>query len=354
MGMSPRSLVLVLALLSGAPAWAQPAPEQPVAATPDSTAAHPETPVTPPAAPSAPAVETPPTSPSETLPSVNVADCTTIGAPPPPTDLASARACLELKRLSIETGWLGLILQASPFLAILISALALLDQQRKHAGEMRMAMARDRATQRQAVLRQFLESLSGSDPIPVRFAAASLSNLLGSVIHPDAKLKSIDKDDLQTARLVMSVAFARLCDPKIDRGQAKHLADSLAKVFLSQNQSKPVLRVRDFNLQNAIMPDAYWKHVDASGADFYGADLSEASFREAKLVEAVFYGATLTKTVFIGANLTKSNFQGADVSGANFSGANLTDATNLDRATFDKTTLWDDKTVWPKGFTPPA
>jgi hypothetical protein len=101
----------------------------------------------------------------------------------------------------------------------------------------------------------------------------------------------------------------------------KALADGLAQA--------PSLRNLDF--QRANLRNCYWGNgtgrcVDASGADFFHADLSAASMRGAKLVDAQFVGAQLVGTVLKEANLTGCNFQSANLRDAIFDGATLTKA----------------------------
>ncbi len=105
----------------------------------------------------------------------------------------------------------------------------------------------------------------------------------------------------------------------------KTLADGLAQA--------DSLAGRDF--QKANLRDCYWgrkkdkkdeKSVDASGADFYRADLTRASLRGAVLQEAQFKNAQLVATVFENADLRKCNFDAANLRGATFDGARLTAA----------------------------
>jgi len=67
-----------------------------------------------------------------------------------------------------------------------------------------------------------------------------------------------------------------------------------------------------------------------------GANLREANLEGANLYGAYLYGANLE-----GANLEGANLEGADLRRANLRGANLEGA------------VWDEYTVWPKGYEPP-
>lgn len=80
--------------------------------------------------------------------------------------------------------------------------------------------------------------------------------------------------------------------------------------------------VRELDLSRAMASDAYWKRVDFSGSDFWGADLTKASFRESVLQDVQFAPANLQKAVFIKAICRRTNFKTADLRGAD-----LTEAT---------------------------
>jgi len=103
------------------------------------------------------------------------------------------------------------------------------------------------------------------------------------------------------------------------------------------------------------------------GADLQGANLKRADLYSANLQEADLRGANLT-----GAYLEDANLRGADLSGANLTRAKLTGA-NLRGAYFERSDLrgadlrgarfgdadlrgilYDGKTKFPKGFTPPG
>lgn len=76
--------------------------------------------------------------------------------------------------------------------------------------------------------------------------------------------------------------------------------------------------------------------------DLSGRNLSQSWWRGVTAKGAQLSGANLQ-----GSFILESNFNGADLRGANLAGATLRDSSF-------KNVLWDDKTVWPDGFTPPA
>jgi uncharacterized protein YjbI with pentapeptide repeats len=129
--------------------------------------------------------------------------------------------------------------------------------------------------------------------------------------------------------------------------------------------------LRDADLEGAILTDA-----DLTGADLTGANLTNADLRVAKLIGAYLTyaglgganlgGANLTDAK-LGANLEGANLEGAiltdaDLEGANLRGVNLTgadlDGANLGGANLGGANLkgikYNNQTIWPAGFTPPA
>ncbi|MFF0633162.1 pentapeptide repeat-containing protein [Nocardia sp. NPDC004151] len=62
--------------------------------------------------------------------------------------------------------------------------------------------------------------------------------------------------------------------------------------------------------------------------------------------------ADLHATSLRGANLSRANFFMADLSYAHLEGANLADADLHQLRSIDHL-AYDDKTVWPEGYTPP-
>jgi hypothetical protein len=93
---------------------------------------------------------------------------------------------------------------------------------------------------------------------------------------------------------------------------------------------------KDINLIGAILYEANLEGADLSGviltgAYLYGADLYAANLTGANLIDAILERANL-----IDANLIDANLKGANLSGAYLEGIK-----------------YNDKTVWPDGFTPP-
>ena len=86
------------------------------------------------------------------------------------------------------------------------------------------------------------------------------------------------------------------------------------------------------NMTEATLIEAYLPEADLTNARLVGADLT---------------GAWATNTTMLGADLKNANLSGARVDGASLAGAVLTDAKLSD-------IRYDAKTVWPKGFSPPA
>jgi uncharacterized protein YjbI with pentapeptide repeats len=113
------------------------------------------------------------------------------------------------------------------------------------------------------------------------------------------------------------------------------------------------------DLRGARFNEANLRHADLSGAncgldnlggstDFIKADLSGANLRNANLGGADFSGALLIGTDFSGARFNCVVPERV----ARFNGANLTDA-RLGRTQFAGA-LYDNNTVFPRGFKPDA
>lgn len=219
--------------------------------------------------------------------------------------------------------------------------------------------ANQRAEQRERHTRELMKELTSSRAAEQSYAAAGLFALIRDNVAQNANRSKRQRDDVdrqnahREAVAVMSGLLARLRDEELGVPEAKFIADEAGKVFREQASLKDGLRMKQFNLQQVVMRDAYWKEVDASGVDFYGAVLSNMSFKMGNLRGAVFYNADLREAVFEDANAMETDFRGANLSGANLKGANFTGARNLHLATFDAATQWDEKTTWPEGFVSP-
>ncbi|MFI6573964.1 pentapeptide repeat-containing protein [Nocardia fluminea] len=111
------------------------------------------------------------------------------------------------------------------------------------------------------------------------------------------------------------------------------------------------------NLNDANLNDANLFAADLQGAWLGGAKLTKAKLGGAKLIKAKLPLANLTGAKLIvadlnGANLYGAGLRGADLSRANLGGASLKVADLTDAYLTE--VRYDDETVWPYGFTPPA
>jgi len=141
------------------------------------------------------------------------------------------------------------------------------------------------------------------------------------------------------------------------------------------------------SLEGAILTGAILTYANLTGADLTSADLTDARLRDAnlnranlnraKLNDANLDNANLTNAVLTDADLTSANLRGANLSGAKLRGANLLFA-NLRSAILFGADLhgadmrgadmrdadmrgaslvaveFDDNTIWPDNFKPPA
>jgi len=114
------------------------------------------------------------------------------------------------------------------------------------------------------------------------------------------------------------------------------------------------------NLQGAIFYIA-----DLQGADLMVADLQGAGLRDANLEGADLGVADLQGAVLMGANLQAASLMGANLKGAylwkaNLQGADLRGPEGLNTGVEGLTNeqvaeaYWDETTLWPEGFSPPA
>lgn len=104
--------------------------------------------------------------------------------------------------------------------------------------------------------------------------------------------------------------------------------------------------LRDANLTDALLDGAV-----LIGAILTDANLEDADLRYAMLTNAKLEDAILTNAKLIGANLEGAKLYNANLTNANLTGANLTGA-NLYYASLIGI-KYNDKTIWPDGFTPP-
>ena len=135
----------------------------------------------------------------------------------------------------------------------------------------------------------------------------------------------------------------------------KQLGGEAKSLLLAGKPAKDInligAKLKGANLTGAKLRDADLTGADLTGADLTGADLEDAILRDADLRGARLYDAKLRGAILRGARL-----YGARLYDANLRDANLRDA-NLEGAILEGAILegikYNDKTVWPKGFTPP-
>lgn len=144
----------------------------------------------------------------------------------------------------------------------------------------------------------------------------------------------------------------------------------LARAFLYNAQFTGANLV-GVNLTKAVLTVSQLHEVDLAGAMLQSAHAIETVFSEAKLTGANLTGANLASADLTGADLTGATLEEANLSGADLSGATLVD-TNLSGATLWNVNLsgadllganlddahfidvvYDSRTRWPDGFTPP-
>ena len=136
--------------------------------------------------------------------------------------------------------------------------------------------------------------------------------------------------------------------------------------FAAALAEDPNLRSADLgsaNLRSADLGYADLRYADLGYADLRYADLRYADLRYADLGYADLSSANLSSanlgSANLGsANLGSANLRSADLGYADLSSANLRYAdlryANLNLALNLEHADWNDETVWPDGFTPPA
>lgn len=157
----------------------------------------------------------------------------------------------------------------------------------------------------------------------------------------------IDSAEMHELDMIVGVLISVTKHEEKDQIQkyiADGLADSLDAIFgdAEFKNGKPVKAPSDdgesplkkYDFQGAKLENAWWKHIDARGVDFYGAHLERIGLREsflsgAKLRKTNLKGATLEfaqldKHEKLGeADLQDAQLQRAKLRGANLKGANL-------------------------------
>lgn len=126
------------------------------------------------------------------------------------------------------------------------------------------------------------------------------------------------------------------------------------------------LNLESININEVILDKAKFQGAKLDFAEMSGAKLGNANFSDASLWTTFLKSAQLSCANFSGANLKTAQLQGADLYNARLQNANLKDAdltgakleeadltgANLNGAKLENI-LYDAKTIWPKGFTPP-
>ncbi len=115
------------------------------------------------------------------------------------------------------------------------------------------------------------------------------------------------------------------------------------------------------NLERANFFNVDLSKADLSYANLYRANLmasnlSGADLRFSKLQGALLAGANLSGALLSEANLEHTNLNGANLENAHLGAMSIEgiDALSLNWGTVDiKGVMYDNKTIWPEGFTPP-
>lgn len=248
----------------------------------------------------------------------------------------------EIEKLKLENdstrSWLlafGPLLGA--ILALIPIGLGYLVKMFSERGLLQIQNTHARSVRREEQITRMLDDLSGESQARQSFAAAGMMSLIRENFETGGKDRPPPAERYRESTMLVTALLARLRDERLSVGVVKYVADELYKLFTSGPTQKARFKVRDFNLQQVRLINAYWARLDASGADFFDADLERASFRNANLEKAVLYGANVDRAVF---------------SGANLKGANLTAVLCIDTAVFDAQTQWNAATIWPAGFDP--
>lgn len=139
--------------------------------------------------------------------------------------------------------------------------------------------------------------------------------------------------------------------------------------------------IHSVNVAGACLAGVFMVDVTVTNTDFRGADLSGAVIDSSTIVDTRFDSADLRGMVLGDTDVGRTSFEGADLSGAVFDSGELNEVgfrnADLNGASFRSTSLehvdlsgadltgvdlsgvgvagvkYDDRTVWPVGFTPP-
>ena len=264
-----------------------------------------------------------------------------LSGPQTSDELSRAKLCEEVKRLQAEVGNMKAVGPLSlygqfivPGLSALIGAIVAFigfSFQQSFARAQTQKLQQDRLT-------SLMQGMGSGNP-PEQFGA--ISALLSRAEELRGKRNERSQREFRMlAQILVAVMRAGKLDPAI----TKYVAEGIVDVFglrkiKSANGLDESMNLKTYGLSNAKLVDVDWQRVYAAEVDFFKADLAKTTFRSATLTDAIFYEADLTDVVL----------KGADISGANF-----TNAKGMETVRFDATTRWNDKTVWPAGFTPPS
>lgn len=247
---------------------------------------------------------------------------------------------------------------AAGLLALLAATIGYLIKAGVDLGSEYVRIRVERRNMVESRIQDWQNDLAGSEHMAQRLAVVGLVRMAKAMGGTKRLLHNGSTD----ASLIVALLLAWLIEHTDEKAPTKYAADEMRKLFKAARRipkdvrdigSGP-LRLKDYNVQNTRIYDAFWAGIDARGVDFFNATLSKTSFRSARLDRAVFYKATLEETVFKNASLVGANFQEANISDANFIGADLTGVINLATATFKTSPKWSASTKWPEGFDPAA
>lgn len=273
-------------------------------------------------------------------------------------EVALAKSCLEAIKLQqeiekasrppdIATLLIGMGGMIAAFLALMSAGIGYLAKtnserryiklQETHAkADHERTAAQERALRRETRTLTLLDTLAGDTPPKRSYAATGLISIM----------QANKEDNRQETDMIVAALLARVRDPALTPGEQKYIGDEIAKFFNARAAS---YKLSDFNLQQVRLPKAYLAKINAANVDFFESDLSGASFRGATLHNAVFLNAELR-----GVQFAEANLGGADLRGARLQGALLANASGLEAAKFDASTIADASTTWPRGFDPAA
>jgi hypothetical protein len=201
------------------------------------------------------------------------------------------------------------------------------------------------------IIGQALQSATGRNFVqllPLRKAAqyeleqgsAELARRLYSRAVEVSRGEAVDR--LGEGRAYLRLGQSKLALSSFDDVLEKDSKNSLAWA----GRYQALMQMGRFSELPAKLPDlpnlALFGVTLPASLDFAGRNLSQSWWRGVTAKGAKLSGANLQNSFILESNLNE-----ADLRGANLTGATLRD-TSL------KDVLWDEKTLWPEGFTPPA